>query len=199
MPRSIKSYINEIAGTPDNNEKENIRNQKVVTRRSFICSIGGSLLAGGLASYILFDGNDNDSKSKEGIAGVAYRMPKREEKLPVKAVELIIGRKADCNNFDPGYCHLLIQTEYDLTGDGNLNAVELHLYPQTLDISKKDIFRMWDNFAGAQMVGLTGQPIDSELPIGHPNRRKGSYPTLVKKGKGEYVIKTLWGGVTKYQ
>jgi hypothetical protein len=197
MSRTIKSYINEIAGTPDNNEKEKIRNKEVVTRRAFIWSmakgIGAALLAGGAGSYFLFNGRDKKRKTTRE----AYRMPGREEKLPVKAVRPIMGRIGDCNNFDPAYCHLIIKTEYDMDMDGNLDPLELHLYSERLNISKEDFFRMLDNFEVAEMVGLTRQPIDSYMPMKHPDRRKGSYPKTYKTEYG-YVIKTLFSGVTNY-
>jgi hypothetical protein len=198
MSRPIKSYINEIQGTPEEEEKEKIRNKKVVTRRAFIWSVvgglGGGLLAGGVGSYFLFDGRDKKKK----ITRAAYKMPGREEKLPVKGVRPIIGRKADCNNFDPAYCHLIIKTEHDMDMDGNLDAVELHLYSERLNISKGDFFRMADNLEGAEMVGLTSQPVISNLPMKHPDRRKGLYPKPYKTENG-YVIKTLFNGVTKYE
>jgi|GEM_PF-2286284 len=197
MSRTIGSYANELKGTPKY-ERRPILEKKVHTRREFLAGVGGALLTGALggsvASYFLFDGRDKKKK----ITMAAYRMPGRLEKLPVKGVRPIIGRKADCNNFDPVYCHLIIKTEHDMDMDGNLDPLELHLYSERVNISKGDFFRMVDNFEGAEMVGLTRQPVISDIPMKHPDRRKGLYPKPYKTEHG-YVIKTLFNGVTKYK
>ncbi len=200
MPRKVSSYVNELKGTPKD-QREPILNINTYTRREFIKNLIGwtsagvtaGAIGGGVGSFLLFGDKDNEEKTKTP----AYRMPGREEKLPVKEMEVVTGRKVNCNNFSAG-SHLRIQTEYDITGNGRPDAVELHLYSESLDTSQKDFEKMVKRLEGAEIVGLTEQPVDSKLPIGDPNRRKGSYPTLIVREKGEYVIKTLFRGVTKY-
>jgi len=196
MLQKVKSNVNELDETPPVEEQEKIKDKTVVTRRKFLSSLFGTgavAAAAGLGVGFLLERKDYTGNTKRP----AYRMPGREEKLPVKEMEVVTGRKVNCSNFSPG-SHLRIQTEYNITGSGRPDAVELHLYSESLDTSQKDFEKMVKKLEGAEIVGLTEQPVDSKLPIGDPNRRKGSYPTLIVREKGEYVIKTLFRGVTKY-
>lgn len=197
MPKKVESHTNESDSTSveDAENGEEIENRRVYTRREFlkVWGIGAATTLLGFGGGFLLGRQERKSRKSP-----AYRMPGREEKLPVEEIKVVTGRKINCNNFSSG-SHVIIQTEYDVTGDGRPDAVEVHLYSDRLDIRREDFEKMAKRLKGAKSIGLTEQPVDSKLPIGDPNRRKGSYPTLLSKEPGEYVIKTLFRGVTIYK